>query len=82
MRPKRRLTHGQRRALELLAAYPEGTTDDLLVITHGIETKMLAGLVHEGLATALVGEGIEANGKTAEVVRIWITDAGRGAIDG
>jgi hypothetical protein len=30
------------------------------VITHGFETKMLAGLVHEGLATAAVGEPIIA----------------------
>jgi hypothetical protein len=41
---------------------------------------MLAGLVHEGLATAIVGEGVEADGKTVEVVRLAITDAGRRAI--
>jgi hypothetical protein len=48
------------------------------VIAHGFETKMLAGLVHEGLATAIVGE----SGKTIEVVRIMITDAGRRALEG
>ncbi len=40
---------------------------------------MLAGLDHEGLA---VGEGVKTAGKTVEVVRITITDAGRSAIEG
>jgi hypothetical protein len=52
------------------------------VITHGFETKMLAGLVHEGLAAATIGESVEASGKTVEVVRITITDVGRKAIEG
>jgi len=52
------------------------------VIAHGFETKMLAGLVHEGLAAAMVGEPVEASGKTVEVVRITITEAGRRAIEG
>jgi hypothetical protein len=46
------------------------------MITHGLATKLVAGLVHEGLATAIVGEGIEADGKTTEAIRIMITDAG------
>jgi hypothetical protein len=39
------------RSLELLASDPHGATGDRLVIAHGFETKMLAGLDHEGLAT-------------------------------
>lgn len=78
--PKRRLTRDQRRALELIASEPHGATDGLLVVVHGLQIKILAGLVHEGLATAMVGEGVEADGKTIEVVRIMITDAGRRAI--
>jgi hypothetical protein len=78
--PKRRLTREERRALEVLASEPYGATDGLLVLVHGLQIKMLAGLVREGLATAIVGEGVEADGKTAEVVRIVITDAGRRAI--
>jgi hypothetical protein len=78
--PKPRLTREQRRALELLAQDPHGTTDGLLVIVHGFETKMLAGLVDQRLATALVGEGVETGGKTVEVIRIMITDAGRRAL--
>jgi len=78
--PKRCLAREQRRSLELLASDPHGVTNDRLVIAHGFETKMLAGLVHEGLATAIVGEGVVTGGETVEVVRIMITDAGRGAI--
>lgn len=78
--PKPRLTRDQRRALELLASDPHGATDGLLVLVHRLQIKMLAGLVHEGLATAIVGEGVEADGKTIEVVRLAITDAGRRAI--
>jgi hypothetical protein len=50
-------------------------------MAHGSETKMLASLVHEGLAAAAVGEGVEAGGKTVEVIRIRITAAGRRAIE-
>jgi len=52
------------------------------MIAHGFEMKMLAGLVHERLATAIVGEPLNTDGKTVEVVRITITDAGRRAIEG
>ncbi len=79
--PKPRLTREQRRSLELLASDPHGATGDRLVIAHGFETKMLAGLDHEGFAIALIGEGVETGGKRVEVVRITITDAGRRAIE-
>jgi hypothetical protein len=36
--------------------------------------------VLEWFATALMGEGVEADGKTVEVVRIMIRDAGRRAL--
>ncbi len=77
-----RITPEQRRALELLARDPNGATGHLLVIAHGFEMKMLAGLVHEGLAAAIVGESIKAGGKAIEVVRFWITGAGRDALAG
>jgi hypothetical protein len=80
--PQRRLTREQRRALELLAVHQQGATDCLLVVAHGFETRMLAGLAHEGLAAAIVGEPLDANGKTVEVVRISITQAGRQALEG
>jgi hypothetical protein len=50
------------------------------MIAHGFEMKMLAGLVYEGLAAAIVGESVKTGGKTVEVVRFWITEAGRGAL--
>jgi hypothetical protein len=49
-------------------------------IAHGFEMKMLGGLVHEGLAAAIVGESVKTGGKAVEVVRFWITDAGREAL--
>jgi hypothetical protein len=78
---KRRLNSQQRRALELLAREPPGITYDLLVIAHGLETKMLAGLIHEKLAEAMIGEPAENDSRAIEVVRITITDDGRKAIE-
>jgi len=52
--PWNRLSTEQRRSLELLASDPYGATGGRLVIANGFETKMLAGLVHEGLVTAIV----------------------------
>lgn len=51
------------------------------MIAHGFEMKMLAGLVHEGLAEAKVGESVKTGGKVIEVVHFWITDDGRKAIE-
>jgi hypothetical protein len=76
-----RITPDQRRALEVLARDPRGATGHLLMIAHGFEMKMLAGLVHESLAEAKVGESMKAGGKTIEVVHFWITDAGRRVLD-
>jgi hypothetical protein len=50
------------------------------MIAHGFEIKMLAGLVHEGLAEAKVGESVKTGSKMIEVVHFWITDAGRDAL--
>jgi len=77
---KRRLTREQRRAIELLASNPHGATEDLLVLAHGFDSDMIAGLVHQRLATAK-RESMKACGKTIEVVRITITDAGRKALE-
>jgi hypothetical protein len=74
--PRRRLSPTRRRALELLAGRPSGVTKKLLVVAHGFEGDMIAGLVRTGLATA-ERETTSVGGKTTEVVRIRITDAGR-----
>jgi len=75
-----RITPEQRRALELLARDPRGATGHLLMIAHRFEMKMLAGLVHERLAEAKVGESVKVGGKAIEVVHFWITAAGRDAL--
>jgi hypothetical protein len=46
------LSKEQRRALALLARIPAGITEDTLVLAHGFDRAMIAGLVQEGLATA------------------------------
>ncbi len=69
----------QRQALEVLAGSPHGATEDLLVLAHGFDSDMIAGLVHTGLATAR-RESIKAGGNSVEVVRIRITEAGQDAL--
>jgi hypothetical protein len=76
-----RLFTDQRRVLEILAGDQYGATEDFLVLAHGFERGMIAGLVREGLVTAH-GEPTRAGGKTVGVIRIQITAAGRKAIEG
>ena len=59
----------------MLASKPHGAAEDLLVLGHGFDSDMIAGLVHEGLPAAK-RESLKAGGKTIEVVRIMITGAG------
>jgi hypothetical protein len=49
---KRRLGTEQRQALDLLAGDPHGATEELLVLAHGFDSDMIAGLVRRGFATA------------------------------
>ncbi|HEX4594875.1 MAG TPA: hypothetical protein VH157_11400 [Bryobacteraceae bacterium] len=76
---KHRLGPEQREALELLASDPQGATEELLVLVHGFDGDMIAGLVHSGLAMAQ-RENMKAGGRAIEVVRIRITGAGRNAL--
>ena len=77
---KRRLSTQSRRALELLANSPYGSTEALLVRAHGFEGDMIDGLVRAGLATA-GRETMTVGAKPVEVVRLQITAAGRNAIE-
>jgi hypothetical protein len=70
----------QRRALALLASSRHGVNEELLVRGHGFSRGVLASLVRCGLAAA-EHEVMNAGGKTIEVVRFRITDAGRKAIE-
>jgi hypothetical protein len=71
----------QRRALKILAAAgPDGCTGATLFARRFI-IYMLAELVHDGLATARA-ETVRMGARKITVARLWITDAGRMAIEG
>jgi hypothetical protein len=76
------LSEAQRRALALLAGIRDGITEDTLVVAHGFDRDMIAGLLHDGLATA-EREVITGPSRTViKVVRIRISDAGWRALEG
>jgi hypothetical protein len=76
-----RLTPVQRRALELLAAAPEGCNEPLLRIDHGIDTPVTISLVEEGLLSARrVRVRMRAGTRSIVIVKVQITDAGREAL--
>lgn len=79
---KRRLSPEERRALQLLASNPNGATEELLMDSHGFTRRMLTGLVDDGLTTARRQSIKAPGGRTFEVVRMMITDAGRRALEG
>ncbi len=69
---KRRLSPQPRRALEplkLLASSPHGATEKLLVVAHGFDSDLIAGLIRTGLAIA-DQEIVKAGSKLIEVVRV------------
>ena len=72
------LSAEERRALELLAASPEGATEALLV-THGFTSELITGLLDAGLAMAIT-EPMTGE-RTVDVTRVRITDAGRAALE-
>src|SRR5258708_2205615 len=77
---KRLLNPEQRRALQLLASSPYGTTD-VLMLARGFTRRTLAGLVRAELATAR-HEIVKAGDKTIDVGRVRITTARRWAVEG
>jgi hypothetical protein len=70
----------RRRALELLAASPEGCTEALM-FANGFTAEPLVELVRAGLASALA-ERMVAGGKQIEVARVKISDASWQALAG
>ena len=70
----------RRRALRLLADAPEGVTEALM-LAHGFRVELLADLCIAGLAIAKP-EHMRAGGRTMEVVRMKITEAGWQALTG
>jgi hypothetical protein len=67
------------RLLALLAESAEGCTEDLLR-AHGFKLDDMVDVVNAGLATA-TAERTVAGGKSVEVSRMRITDAGRVALE-
>jgi hypothetical protein len=76
------LTTEQLRALALLASFPRGTFEDLLVVAHDFDRAIIAGLVEARLATAEREILTDSDGAPVEVVRIRISDAGRRPLEG
>jgi hypothetical protein len=64
----------RRRALELLAASPDGCTEALL-FANGFTAELLIELVRAGLASAHA-ERMVGDGKMMEVARVKISEAG------
>jgi hypothetical protein len=76
--PDTGLTIEQRRALQTLAAAPNGCTEPAMR-QKGFKVGLLVGLVGAGLAVAK-SETMKAAGRTFGAVRFVITNAGRQAI--
>src|SRR5262249_39854888 len=70
----------RRRALELLAASPEGCTEALM-FANGFTAELLVELVRAGLASAHA-ERMVAGGKMMEATRVKISEAGWQALAG
>ena len=73
---ERHLSAKQRWALEILAAAGLRGCTGATLLAHGLDSGMIAGLVHFGLATAR-RETVKAGRKTIPGVRLTISDAGR-----
>jgi hypothetical protein len=69
----------RRRALELLAASPDGCTATIL-LAHGFKSDRLVELINAGLASVTT-ERVTASDRRMEVTRVRITDAGRQALE-
>jgi len=67
---ERPLSTEQRRALAMLADAGQNGVTEAGMLANGFETKMLARLDREGLATAKIAERVEDGGRVIEVVCI------------
>jgi hypothetical protein len=69
----------RRRALDLLAASPDGCTE-AIILAHGFTVELMVKLCIAELAIA-TPERMVVGGRTVEVVRMKITEAGRRALE-
>jgi hypothetical protein len=75
------LSTEQRRALALLLSAPRGLTEVTLMRVHDFAPELLSGLVRAGFAEMVTGT-VRAGGRSRQVDRVRITNAGRQAIKG
>jgi hypothetical protein len=68
----------RRRALDLLAASPDGCTAAILM-AHGFKSDQLVELINAGLASVTT-ERVVTGDRAMEVTRVRITEAGRRAL--
>jgi hypothetical protein len=76
-----RLSAEQRRALALLSGAGMNGVTETIMLARGFRLAMLGILVRKGLAIVR-WKPVRAGGKTIEVGRFSITDAGRRALEG
>ena len=74
-RSGRTLTAEARHILDMLAAWPDGVLEPVL-LAHGFQRKRIVGLIGAGLVTGKV-ELTTIGGQQALVTRMKITQAGR-----
>ncbi len=77
---KRGLSAEQCHALAMLADAGRNGVTAAIILANGFQTKMLAHLDRDGLATAMIAERVKDGGRTIEVIRFRITAAGRRAL--
>jgi hypothetical protein len=77
-----KLNEERRGVLALLANFPHGIMEELLVLAHRFDRSTIGGLLNEGLAMAQREVVTSPSRTTIDVVRIRISDAGRRALEG
>jgi hypothetical protein len=73
------MTDEQRRLLELLAGSDLDGCTDVHLLAQGFTLEMITDMVRTGLAVVEPGRVLPDGG--VEHTRLWITDAGRRALD-
>jgi hypothetical protein len=71
---RKRVLNVRHRALEIIAAHPDGCTEAILA-SQNIPADILIELVQSGLAMARMERIVEEDG-AVDVTRLWITTAG------
>ena len=73
---KTRLSRERRHVLQILASSEHLGVTEAIIMAHGLSTAMLAGMLCDGLVTAVV-ETVCADERSIKLRKFRITDAGR-----